>query len=149
MPLDERQLLGMLAPEYHAYMEWLRAQNWPPLDALPVPDARARMRRAQRGEVSRCAASVERHALEDFPVQIVKPAGAEEPSPIIVYCHGGGWVLGDFGTHGRMVRELAAQSRAAAVFVEYARAPETRFPVALEQCYRALTWVDEQGGCWP
>jgi acetyl esterase len=145
MALDDREMLAMLAPEYRAYVEWLRAQGWPPLDKHTVPDARARMRQMQQGDVSGYAVCVERHAIDAFSVQIVRPSGVEGPLPVIVYYHGGGWVLGDFDTHGRMAREIAVQSRAAVVFVEYARAPEAQFPVALEQCYRAVTWVAEQG----
>lgn len=145
MALDDREMLAMLAPEYRAYVEWLRAQGGPSLDQHSVPDARARMRQMQKGDESSYAVNVERHAIDAFSVQIVKPSGIEEPLPAIVYYHGGGWVLGDRDTHGRMAREIAVQSRAAVVFVEYERAPEVRFPVPLEQCYRALTWVAEQG----
>lgn len=145
MALNDTEMLAMLAPEYRAYIEWLRAQSWPPIYSQPVPDARARMRQMQQGDVSSYAVSVERYAIDEFSVQIVKPSAVEEPLPAIVFFHGGGWVLGGFDTHGRMVRELAVQSRAAVVFVDYARAPEVRFPVPVEQCYRALTWVAERG----
>jgi acetyl esterase len=145
MALDENEMLAMLAPEYRTYVEWLRAQGWPPLDQHSVPGARARMRSMQQGGVSSYAVTVERHEIDEFSVQIVKPSGVPEPLPVVVYFHGGGWVLGDFDTHGRMVREIAVQSRAAVVFVEYACAPEVRFPVPLEQCYRALVWAIGRG----
>lgn len=145
MTLNDEEMLAMLTPEYRAYMERLRAQDWPPLHAQSVSDARARMRQMQQGDVSRYTVSVERHAVDGFSVQIIKPAAVQEPLPSIIYYHGGGWVLGDFETHGRMARELAVQSRAAVVFVEYARSPEMRFPVPVEQCYRAITWVAEHG----
>ncbi|MGB6746276.1 MAG: alpha/beta hydrolase [Terracidiphilus sp.] len=145
MALDDKQMLALLAPEYRVYVEWLRAQGWPPLDQHSVPDARARMRQMQTGNISSYAVSAERYAIDGFSVQIVKPSGVEEPLPAIVYYHGGGWALGDCDTHARMVHEIAVQSRAAVVFVEYARAPEARHPALLEQCYRALTWIAEQG----
>jgi hypothetical protein len=47
--------------------------------------------------------------------------------------HGGGWVLGNAGTHDRLVREVAVGANAALAFVEYPNSPEARYPVAIEQ----------------
>ena len=58
-------------------------------------------------------------AVGDVPVRIVKPVGTSGPLPVIVYMHGGGWILGNAGTHDRLVRELAVGARAALLFVEY------------------------------
>lgn len=58
--------------------------------------------------------------------------------PIILYVHGGGWILGNAGTHDRLVRELAVGADAAAAFVEYDRSPEARYPVVIEQAYARL-----------
>lgn len=71
----------------------------------------------------------------DVRVRIVKPVDAEADLPAILYLHGGGWVLGNAGTHDRLVRELAVGTHAAVVFVEYDRSPEARYPVAIEQAY--------------
>jgi len=71
----------------------------------------------------------------DVRVRIVRPAGVEGALPVILYMHGGGWVLGNAGTHDRLVRELACGAGAALVFVEYDRSPEARYPVAIEQGY--------------
>jgi len=62
-----------------------------------------------------------------------------------MFFHGGGWVLGDFPTHERLVRDLVAGSGATAVFVEYDRSPEARYPVAVNQAYAATTWVAAHG----
>ena len=78
-------------------------------------------------------------------VRIVKPLGAAGPLPVIVYTHGAGWVLGDAHTHDRLVRDLAIGSDAAVVFPEYDRAPEARYPIAIEQCYTAAKWAAEHG----
>lgn len=56
-------------------------------------------------------------------VRIVKPADAGATPPVIVYMHGGGWILGNAGTHDRLVRELAVGARAAVAFVEYTPSP--------------------------
>jgi acetyl esterase/lipase len=78
-------------------------------------------------------------------VRIVRPAGAEGRLPVILYMHGGGWVLGNAGTHDRLVRELACGARAALVFVEYDRSPEARYPVAIEQGYATARWIVSEG----
>lgn len=58
---------------------------------------------------------------------------------VILYIHGGGWVFGSFHTHEKLVRELAARTHSVVVFPEYSRAPEAKYPVAVEQCYYVLS----------
>jgi acetyl esterase/lipase len=87
-------------------------------------------------------------AVGDVDVRIVSPPGATgstRPLPVVLYIHGGGWVVGDACTHDRLVRELAVGAQAAVAFVEYARAPEARYPVAVEQAYAAARWVVRDG----
>jgi len=81
----------------------------------------------------------------DVRVRIVKPVGASGALPAILYMHGGGWILGNAGTHDRLVRELAVGVNAAVVFVEYDRSPEARYPVALEQAYASARWIVRDG----
>jgi acetyl esterase/lipase len=81
----------------------------------------------------------------DVRVRIVRPSGAEGALPVVLYMHGGGWVLGNAGTHDRLVRELAVGAGAALVFVEYDRSPEARYPVAIEQGYAAARWIVREG----
>jgi acetyl esterase/lipase len=81
----------------------------------------------------------------DVRVRIVRPAGTVGSLPVIVYMHGGGWVLGNAGTHDRLVRELAVGAGAAVAFVEYDRSPEARYPVAIEQGYATARWIVREG----
>ncbi|MEV5900778.1 alpha/beta hydrolase [Streptomyces sp. NPDC052127] len=81
----------------------------------------------------------------DVRVRIVKPAGATGVLPVILYIHGGGWILGNAGTHDRLVRELSVGARAAVVFVEYDRSPEAKYPVAIEQAYATAQWITTAG----
>jgi acetyl esterase len=81
----------------------------------------------------------------DVRVRIVRPPDAEGMLPVILYMHGGGWVLGNADTHDRLVRELADGTEAAVVFVEYDRSPEAHYPVAIEQGYAAAQWVVREG----
>ena len=78
-------------------------------------------------------------------VRIVRPPDADGVLPVILYMHGGGWVLGNADTHDRLVRELAVGARAALVFVEYDRSPEAPYPVAIEQGYAAARWIVREG----
>ena len=81
----------------------------------------------------------------DVRVRIVRPIDDEGTLPVILYMHGGGWVLGDADTHDRLVRELAVGADAAVVFVEYDRSPEARYPVAIEQGYETARWIVREG----
>ncbi|CAN3131627.1 alpha/beta hydrolase [Mycobacterium sp. smrl_JER01] len=81
----------------------------------------------------------------DVGVRIVTPPGTSQPLPVVLYIHGGGWVLGNAATHDRLVRELAVGIGAAVAFVEYDRSPEARYPVAIEQAYAAAQWITRHG----
>jgi acetyl esterase len=78
-------------------------------------------------------------------VRIVRPPDATGTLPVILYMHGGGWVLGNADTHDRLVRELALGTGAAVVFVEYDRSPEAHYPVAIEQGYATAQWIVREG----
>jgi acetyl esterase len=81
----------------------------------------------------------------DVRVRIVKPQGATGMLPVVVYMHGGGWILGNAGTHDRLVRELAVGAQAAVAFVEYTPSPEAHYPVAIEQGYATAQWITRNG----
>jgi len=84
-------------------------------------------------------------AVRDARVRIVRPAGASGTLPVVVYLHGGGWILGNAATHDRLVRELAIGARAALLFVEYTTSPEAQYPVAIKQAYATAQWVVREG----
>jgi acetyl esterase len=81
----------------------------------------------------------------DVQVRIVRPAGVDGTLPVILYMHGGGWVLGNAATHDRLVREIACGVGAAVAFVEYDRSPEAHYPVAIEQGYATARWIGREG----
>ncbi|MFE6970035.1 alpha/beta hydrolase [Isoptericola sp. NPDC057653] len=81
----------------------------------------------------------------DVRVRVVRPVGSEAPLPAVLYIHGGGWVLGDAGTHDRLVRDLATGAGVGVAFVEYDRSPEARYPVAIEQAYATAQWITAHG----
>ncbi|MFF0143214.1 alpha/beta hydrolase [Streptomyces sp. NPDC005227] len=77
----------------------------------------------------------------DVRVRLTRPVGADNDLPVILYMHGGGWVLGSAETHDRLVRELAVGAGATVALIEYARSPEARYPIAIEQAYAAARWM--------
>ncbi|MFB7949207.1 alpha/beta hydrolase [Kitasatospora phosalacinea] len=127
------------------------------LPLVPGPDpeqARFALARLQDGEgdsLDRDATSTEWYAVPGGPtghvrVQVVKPVDSPGEIPVVLFLHGLGWVLGDAATHERVVHEFALGTDAAVVFVEYERAPEAQYPVAVEQCYAVAKWICERGG---
>src|SRR6516225_8855013 len=122
----------------------------PPIYTLSPVDARSVLARAQSIPVGKPSAQIEDIALPvgptgSVPIRIVRPVGAAEALPAVVYIHGGGWVLGDRDTHDRLIREIAVGAQAAVVFVDYSRAPEARYPIAIEQAYAATRYVADNG----
>ncbi|MGE5659530.1 MAG: alpha/beta hydrolase [Actinomycetota bacterium] len=81
----------------------------------------------------------------DIPIRIYTPESSHL-LPILVYFHGGGWVLGDLDIADPICRSLAADGRCIVVSVDYRLAPENKFPAALEDAYAAIQWVAENGG---
>ncbi len=80
-------------------------------------------------------------------LNIMRPASAAaEKLPVFVFIHGGGWILGDYPTHKRMVRDLVVGTGFAGVFVNYTRTPEAVYPQQLNEIYAALGWIAENGG---
>ncbi|MFM9437349.1 acetyl esterase [Janthinobacterium sp. CG_23.3] len=122
-----------------------------PLETMTPVDARAALVSAQAGaNVALPAADISEKTIHvngsDLKLTIVRPAGSgQKILPAFMYFHGGGWVLGDFPTHERLVRDLVAGSGAVAVFVNYSLSPEAKYGVAIEQGYAATKWVAEHG----
>ncbi len=116
---------------------------------LAPADARKVLENLQSGPVDKLAIVEEwmtvPAAVGDARVRIIKPVDHADTLPVIVYMHGGGWILGNAATHDRLVRELAVGARAALLFVEYPNSPEARYPVAIEQGYATAQWVVREG----
>lgn len=120
----------------------------PALEKLHPADARQVLIGAQQGatlpkaDVSEKVIKVDG---QEVKLHIVRPAGAKGTLPVFMFFHGGGWVLGDFPTHERLVRDLVADSGTVAVFVDYTPSPEAGYGVAINQAYGATKWVAAHG----
>lgn len=132
------------------FLDGLAAAGGPPLYEQSYAAARAVLNKVQAGPVRMPPAQVSRRTVPGgptgpVPVHVVRPAGARGALPAVVYLHGGGWVLGNFKTHERLVREIADGAQATVVFVDYTPSPEARFPVAVEQGYAVARWLAAHG----
>lgn len=76
-------------------------------------------------------------------VRIVRPKGNNEKLPVILYIHGGGWILGDKETHDMLIRKLAKETNTVVVFPQYSRSPEAQYPIAVNQVYATLQYIYE------
>ncbi|NEB35200.1 alpha/beta hydrolase [Streptomyces sp. SID14446] len=138
----------VLEPAAAAFAE---ATAQPPyLFDLAPAEGRKAVDEVQGGDIAKPAVDEEWITVSGGPTgsvraRIVKPAGATDTLPVILYIHGAGWVFGNAHTHDRLVRELAVGARAAVVFPEYDLSPEARYPVAIEQNYTVARWIVEQG----
>lgn len=79
----------------------------------------------------------------DVRLRLHDPFPSEHPKPILVYAHGGGWVMFSLDTHDRLMREYASRAGVIVAGVDYTLSPEARFPVALEQIAAAISWIGE------
>jgi acetyl esterase len=80
----------------------------------------------------------------EIPIRLYRPT-QDASLPVLVYYHGGGWVIGDLDTNDSVCRMLSKKASAAVVSVDYRLAPEHRFPAAVEDAYAALEWVSHNG----
>jgi acetyl esterase len=123
----------------------------PPIEEVPVDEFRASLNalHLEWEGATEPVAKVENRTIPvagaELPVRIYTPAESG-PLPILVYFHGGGWVIGDLDTHDGICRTLANGAGCLVVAVDYRLAPEHRFPTAAEDCYAATVWVAEHAG---
>lgn len=133
-----------------SFLEALEAGGGQPLETLSPKDARAVLTGAQASvKVDLSGTSVSEKTIQAdgqaIKLTIVRPANAKGTLPVFMFFHGGGWVLGDYPTHARLIHDLVVNSGAVAVYVGYTPSPEAHYPVAINQAYAATKWVAEHG----
>lgn len=142
----------MLHPQTQALLRLIEEKAFPPTHTL-TPD-QARQFYLQRKTFTQ-PAPPEMGAVRELeargpegpiPLRYYRPAGsaAGDVLPVLVYFHGGGWVIGDLETHDVLCRQLCNQSGCAVVAVHYRLAPESRFPAAFDDALAATRWVHAQ-----
>jgi acetyl esterase len=139
----------MLHPQAQALLRLIEEKGVPPTHTLSPAQARAAylLRRSftqpDPPELASVRALEARGPAGAIPLRSYRPAGssADTVLPVLVYYHGGGWVIGDLDTHDVLCRELANQSGCAVVSVDYRLAPEHPFPAAVDDAIAAARWV--------
>ena len=137
-------------PTIKSFLDELNSQSGPQLYELSVKDARDVLINIQKMDVETLPADIEDLNIPTGPngkvsIRIVRPTGLTGRLPVVMYFHGGGWVLGNKDTHDRLVREIANDSNAAVVFVNITPSPEAKFPLALEEAYSTIEYIAENG----
>ncbi len=142
--------LSRLDPSVRTFLKGLARQSEPDVSEMSVEEARAKLTRMQAGCIAKLPVDIEERTVLVGPrgntaIRIIRPRGNTALLPVVMYFHGGGWVTGDQETHDRLVREIAVGANAVVVFVENSRAPEARWPVAIEEAYAVTNWIFQMG----
>ena len=137
-------------PAVRKFLGALSESGGKPMEQLNPVEARMVLAGAQlSSHATLPAATVEEKTItvggKPLVLSIVRPVDQTKPLPAFMFFHGGGWVIGDFPTHERLVRDLVTASGFVAVFVNYSRSPEVKYPVAVNESYEATKWVAEHG----
>jgi acetyl esterase len=139
--------VGALQPDVEQVLEGMLLEPGPPAHELPVDHARANHLAETEwlcGEGEPVAEEVDLAVpgpAGDIPVRAYVPRGGAAPYPVIVWLHGGGWMLGSIETYRAPVRRLANASGALVLSVEYRLAPEHPYPAAVEDALAAVRWA--------
>lgn len=136
--------------EVRQFLKELNSGNGKPIEQLSPTEARKVLVNAQSSVPINYSGIVESEKTitqdgETVKIHITKPILVSPDAPVFVFIHGGGWVLGDYPTHRRLVKDLVLYSGAVAVFPDYTPSPEAHYPVAINQIYATLKWVSENG----
>jgi len=137
------------SPEVKAFLTNINSAGIK-IETLSKEDARntfAAVQASATVDLSKIEESEKTITTNGFTIKlnIVRPLGATGKLPAFIFIHGGGWILGDYDTHKRIVRDLCVLSGFAAVFINYTLSPEARYPQAVHEVYAATKWVAENG----
>ena len=147
-----------LDAEVQLALAMLRMTGHRSLDRMTPSQAREELRRSARvfAGTPIPMARIEPDAIPTpagpIPVRLYVPRGPDRRRPLVVYYHGGGWVVGGLDTHDTTCRFLAHEIDAAVLAVDYRLAPESRFPAAVDDAFAAFEWAARAAtalGCDP
>ena len=146
----------MLHPQTRALLDQVERNHVPPTHTLS-PEAARTLYRDRRGATQPVAPEVA-EVLDlqaegphgPIPLRRYRPLGSRPTDllPVLVWFHGGGWVIGDLDTHDTLCRQVANQAGCAVVAVDYRMAPEHRFPAAVDDSWAATRWVHAHASEW-
>ena len=139
----------MLHPQARALMDLFAERGFAPVYTLSPDEARRAylerrfITQPPPQEVAQVQALRADGPAGPIPLRLYRPRGAAAAAtlPVLIYIHGGGWVVGDLDSHDVLCRELANRSACTVVSVDYRRAPDHPFPAAVDDCLAATYWV--------
>lgn len=139
-----------LEPITQQFLDKINSSTEKPIYELSPEDARTVLSEVQNIDTEKLFADISDNKIPGGPngtinIRIIKPRNQEERLPAILYFHGGGWVLGDKETHDRLVREIANGAKAAVVFVDFVRSPESKYPDLNEEAYAVTKYIADNG----
>lgn len=140
----------LIFTKVQSFLKALNSGNGKPLEQLSPADARQVLVGAQKSvEVDYSGIEESERTITQngytVKMHITKPKGAKAGAPVFIFIHGGGWILGDYPTHRRLVRDLVVESGAVAVFPDYSPSPEAKYPTAINEIYAATEWISKNG----
>ncbi len=138
-------IVRRVQPDVQMVLDMMASLELPPLESLSPEDARAFMTvssaaRPAGPEVGEIVDGTLPGPGGELAYRLYRPA-TEGPHPVVVYYHGGGWVLGSHDSDDPLCRDLCARSGSLVVSVDYRHAPEARFPAAADDAFAAVQWV--------
>jgi acetyl esterase len=139
---------GMLDPQIKEFLREMAQQGITPLSTLTAKQAREMKNPVfiNLGGPPEPVEKIENRTIPglagEIPIRIYHPQGSG-PFPILVYFHGGGWVICNLDTHDSLCSSLANGASCIVVSVDYRLAPEYKFPAAVDDAYAATRWASE------
>ena len=136
-------------PDTQLVLDMIRVAGRPPFESLSPAEAREayansrKLLQPQPQDVAESRDTVVPGPHGDIPVRLYRPAGTEASAvlPVLIYYHGGGWLLGDLDSHDVVCRRFANAALCRVVSVDYRMAPEHKFPAAVDDCEAATRWA--------
>ena len=131
------KILNLQKPLHKMNEEQLKLVN-----ETPIPPIAQRIFAGKKFQLPKIDQKIITGRHGEIPIQLYYPS-LNPNLPVIIFIHGGGWIYGNFPTYDFMCRRIASVSHSLVIGINYRLAPQFKYPIALEDCYDALTWIGE------
>lgn len=140
----------IIEPTTQKFLDKINSSSGSPIYELSPIEARNVLWKVQNINVPTLPAYINDYKIPgvengEISIRIIRPKNNESKLPVVMYFHGGGWILGDINIYDRLVREISNGAQVAVVFVDYTRSPESQYPTAIEEAYAATKYISENG----
>lgn len=140
----------IIEPTTQMFLDNINSQEGSPIYELSPAEARKVLSKVQDVQVTKLPADIEEHTIPVGPrgrtdIRIIRPKDNKSKLPVVMYFHGGGWILGDKSIFDSLVREISNGAEVAVIFVDYDKSPESQYPIAIEEAYASTKYISEHG----